>query len=69
MTKSMRIQTVTSLCLVVVCLILVDKVEGFSNLKLIYRALIDIVVVLSALRLADYIAKFIEKHRKENNNT
>ncbi len=63
MTKSTKILTIISLFLVVACLILVDNIEGFSNLKLVYRVLINVIGVLGALRLANYIAKFIEKHR------
>jgi hypothetical protein len=65
MTNSRVIQTVISLFLVVACLVLVDKVAGFSSLKLGYRALIDVLVILVALRFAVYATRFIDEHRKK----
>ena len=62
MTNSLKIRTIIGVCLVIACLILTDKIEGFSNLNLAYRAFIDVIVVLGALQLVNYTVKFTEKH-------
>lgn len=63
MTNFLKIRIIISVCLVIVCLILTDKIEGFSNLNLAYRAFIDVIVILGALQLVNFIVKFIKKHQ------
>lgn len=65
MTNSMMIRNIISVCLIVACQLLLDEVESFSNLKLVYRASIGVVIVIGALRLADNITKLIEKLHKK----
>ncbi|HAH31364.1 MAG TPA: hypothetical protein DCL44_03510 [Elusimicrobia bacterium] len=64
MTMAKKIRAVTSTCLVVVCMITLNNIEGFSNLKLTYRILIDVIVFWSALQLADWIARFINRGQR-----
>jgi len=63
MTNFLNIQTIVSVCLVVVCLLLIDKIEGFSDLNFASRAFIDVIVILGALQLINAIVKFIRKHQ------
>jgi len=63
MTNFLKIRTIATVCLAILGLILVDRIEGFSDLNLVYRAFIDVLVVFGALQLVNYAVKFIEKHR------
>ena len=65
MTNSMMIRNVIAVCLIVACQILMDEIGSFSNLKLVYRASIGVMITIGALQLADYIAKLIEKLHKK----
>jgi len=65
MTKSTKIQAAATGCLVVAYEVLADRIEGFSNLNLGYRVLIDVIVIFGILGLVRYTVKLVESHCKK----